>query len=280
VNLRFIGVSQGLSGFSKEVFRMRTHRAKSAGLGWIRDNPDPRDHIYAPPSSVLSSLPSRVDLRGKMPPVYNQGEFNSCTANAVAAALQFDEIKQGGSTKASNRPSRMFIYYNERLVEGTEEKDAGAQIRDGIKSVAKQGDCPERLWPYKKANLTVKPYAKCYLKARRYRAVEYQRMQHRMDQLKTCLASGYPFVFGFRVYESFLGRSVRETGLLYMPKVNEKGVGLHAVLASGYDDQANRFIVRNSWGKKWGVGGYFTMPYDYLLDPELAHDFWTIRVVR
>jgi C1A family cysteine protease len=55
-------------------------------------------------------------------------------------------------------------------------------------------------------------------------------------------------------------------------------LGGHAVLAVGYDDNAQRFIVRNSWGRRWGIAGYFTMPYAYLADDNLAADFWTIRV--
>jgi C1A family cysteine protease len=254
--------------------------SKKLGLGWVRDDPDPRDHVYSPPIHILGNLPERVDLRAEMPRVYNQGEFNSCTANAIAAALEFDEIKHLQRRGLVVRPSRMFIYYNEREIEGTENKDAGAQIRDGIKSVSKQGDCAERLWPYTRANLTTKPSATCYSKARRYKAVGYERMKHKLGELKACIASGYPFVFGFKVYESFLGRGVKDTGALYLPRKKEKSVGLHAVLASGYDDHLSRFIVRNSWGERWGNKGYFTIPYNYVLNPALAHDFWTIRVVR
>ncbi len=42
---------------------------------------------------------------------------------------------------------------------------------------------------------------------------------------------------------------------------------------------SQRFIVRNSWGSGWGKGGYFTMPYAYLTDRNLASDFWTIRML-
>ena len=64
-----------------------------------------------------------------------------------------------------------------------------------------------------------------------------------------------------------------------MPKPNEAAVGGHAVLAVGYNDTQQRFVVRNSWGTGWGQKGYFTMPYAYLTDPNLSDDFWTIRLV-
>jgi len=250
----------------------------TGGFGWVRDDRDDRDHRYVAPPEILRNLPRRVDLRPHLPPVYNQRQFNSCTANAIAAALEFDEIRQGA--RKPKTPSRLFIYYNERAIEGTVGKDDGARIRDGIKVIAKQGDCPEELWPYRRRNLNLRPPRECYLLARHYKAVEYQRIGHKLDELKSCIASGYPLVLGFKVFESFEGEKIRKTGQLGMPKRQEKAVGMHAVLAVGYKNSKGWFILRNSWGDKWGKKGYFTMPYEYLLDPELAHDFWTIRVVR
>ncbi len=258
--------------------KSRTRRPLAHGLGWVRDVPDRRDHSYSPPPELLRNLPRKVDLRRHFPPVYDQLHLNSCSANAIAAAMQFDAIKQGA--KEVFTPSRLFIWYNERAREGKVEENCGGQIRDGIKSVAKQGDCPASLWPYRAHTFSTKPPKSCYARARHYRAVEYQRMGHHLDQLRACLASGYPFVFGFKVYESFQGSVVERTGHVSMPRPGEKRDGGHVVVACGYDNRRRRFIVRNSWGKKWGLGGYFTIPYDYLLDSRLSHDFWTIRVVR
>jgi hypothetical protein len=201
----------------------------------------------------------------------------NCTANAIAAAMEFDEIHQ---KKGRFIPSRMFIYYNERAMEGTVDKDAGGQIRDGIKSVASQGAPPEDLWEYEEKILKVKPKSNCYTQGRRYKTVKYLRMMHNIDELKSCLASGFPFVFGIKVYASFVGQQVANTGIVQMPKKGEKVAGLHAVIACGYDDSTRRFIARNSYGKDWGMNGYFTIPYAYLLDPKLAHDFWTLRLIQ
>jgi C1A family cysteine protease len=244
--------------------------------GWIPDQPDQRDHLYAAPPQYLAELPAKTDLRAKCPPVYDQGHLGSCTANAIAAAVEFDRMKQGLSDFV---PSRLFIYYNERKIEGTVPTDSGAMIRDGIKSVASDGACPEPEWPYVIANFTTRPPAKCYRDATLDRAVSYQSILKDVNQMKGCLASGYPFIFGFTVYESFETATVAKTGHVPMPGWMERAVGGHAVLAVGYDERRRWFLVRNSWGTRWGMKGYFTMPFAYLLQPGLAEDFWTIRLV-
>jgi len=94
--------------------------------------------------------------------------------------------------------------------------------------------------------------------------------------MKACLAEGFPFVFGFSVYEGFESSEVARTGKLNLPKPKEAFMGGHAVMAVGYDDKTSRFIVRNSWATDWGLDGYFTMPYEYLTNENLSDDFWTI----
>ena len=245
--------------------------------GWIPDLPDQRDHVYSMPVMEPSLLPSAVDLTTKCPPVYDQGQLGSCTGNAIAGAIQFDKIRQ--NLADTTVPSRLFIYFNEREIEGTVESDSGAQIRDGIKTVAKIGTCDEALWPYDISKFRVKPVKTCYLEALKHTALDYQRLVQTLLSMKACLASGNPFVFGFTVYESFEGAAVAKTGMVPMPGAGEKVLGGHAVLAVGYDDKTSRFIVRNSWGSAWGKNGYFTIPYDYLISSDLAADFWTIRLV-
>jgi len=247
-------------------------------FGWRPDLPDIRDQLYAAPMRMLGALPAQMDLRPQCPKeVYNQGDLGSCTANAIAAAVQFDRMKQ--KMTPDFIPSRLFIYYNERVIEGTVNEDSGAYIRDGIKSVNKQGVCPEPEWPYDIAKFAQKPPAKCYRDALHTRATAYSRLVRSLTQMKGCLASGYPFVFGFTVYESFESDAVARTGEVPMPSTTEKVLGGHAVMAVGYDDASSRFIVRNSWGPGWGMDGYFTMPYAYLTEENLSDDFWTIRLI-
>jgi C1A family cysteine protease len=246
--------------------------------GWQPDLPDHRDLVYAAPRAIIKKIPAKVDLRKSCPVVYDQGELGSCTANAIGGAFEFELLKQDKTKDFT--PSRLFIYYNERVMEHTVNTDAGAQIRDGIKSVNKQGVCPETLLPYDIQKFAAKPSTACYKEALKHQVLSYQRVQQTADQMKACLAEGFPFVFGFTVYESFESSTVAKTGKVNMPKKTEGVVGGHAVMAVGYDDKTKRFIVRNSWGIDWGLKGYFTMPYQYLTDVNLSDDFWTIRIVE
>lgn len=246
--------------------------------GWLPDFPDQRDFLYAAPMAVLRVLPAKANLRRQCPPVYDQGALGSCTANAIGAAHHFEQLRQQAAH--AFLPSRLFIYYNERVLEHTVNEDAGAQIRDGIKSVVKQGVCPETQWPYVIAQFTRKPSPACYEEALEHQVLSYRRLQPLLAQMKGCLASGFPFIFGFSVYESFESPTVARTGRVPLPQSGERVLGGHAVLAVGYDDAIQCFTVRNSWGATWGAKGYCYMPYAYLTDPNLASDFWTIRMVE
>ena len=212
------------------------------GYGWVPDLPDHRDYFYSAVRRIPRALPKAVDLRPFCSQVEDQGALGSCTANALAGALEFLEKKDKVPFVDC---SRLFIYYNERVIEHSTKYDNGAMIRDGIKTLAKQGVCSEKTWPYVIARFTVKPPAVCYKEALSRRLTSYHRIMT-LDEMRTCLAEGFPFVFGFTVYESFESQQVAKTGTVGMPKPKERVLGGHAVLAVGYDDSKKRFVVRNS----------------------------------
>ena len=235
----------------------------------------------------------KVDLRPLMPPVYDQGDLGSCTANAITAAYQFDEIKEKETSVF--QPSRLFVYYGERTIENTVSDDAGAIIADGMKVIHNVGVCPENpvgtfpagcCWPYDPSKFDQKPPKACFDLAKKHRSVTYRRVMQSLGQLRQALIAGFPVVFGFTVFESFESDPVAKTGLMPMPGPKEENMGGHAVLMCGFDDtkvigdQTGAFLVRNSWGAGWGEGGYFWMPYAYAINPETANDFWTLTLVR
>ena len=252
------------------------HTAPPRKWGYVKDTPDVRDHLLsAPAPSARVPLPPSIDLRPFLPPVYDQGNIGSCTANAIAAAIDFERRRAG---KSYLYPSRLFIYYNERKAEGDVGEDGGAQLRDGIKSVAKLGVCPEFEWPYGTGALWgVEPPVDCYTNARLYRTLQYSRVSQDLYYFRHCLGIlQRPIVFGFDVYPQFESNQCEKDGVLWMPKAGERSIGGHAVLACGYDDAEEMVLVRNSWGSGWGIQGYFKMPYQYFLNPALCSDFWTI----
>lgn len=243
-------------------------------FGAHRDAPDSRDRIYKP--AALKSFPKSVDLRAQCPAVYDQRPLQSCTANATAAAVQFERMRHGLTPDFT--PSRLFIYYNERKLLGTQDKDGGAPLREAIKVLVKHGDCPEHHWPYDAAKVNVEPTQPCYKEAVRYEEMSYERLEQDLAHMRVCLASGSPFVMSFGIYSGSETEAARMAETYPTPKPGETLLGNHAVMAVGYDDAGERLLMRNSYGGKWGMAGYFWLPYAYARDPKLAGDFWTLRL--
>jgi len=242
------------------------------------DRPDHRDHRFAAMApSAVCALPSILSLRRSMPQVYDQGHTGSCTGNAIAGLVHYQEIKEGRGDCLV--PSRLFIYYNERLIEGTTDEDAGAMIRDGIKALATYGFCFEDLWAFVPWMLKTRPSAKAYMTAARNKVQRYLRVEQTLASLKQRIADGHPIVVGITLYESFQSREMAKHGRGALPAPGEKVEGGHAVLIVGYNDFDQTFELRNSWGAGWGDEGYFTLPYAYLTNPKLAQDFWTVTFV-
>jgi C1A family cysteine protease len=252
---------------------------KNAKFGWKRDLPDPRDYKFKITSPLLlENLPPSVDLRDKCPNVYDQGQLGSCTANALGGVFQFEQLKQ---QLAGFMPSRLFIYYNTRSLEGTVNEDAGATLRNTLKTMVDVGVCPEKIWNYNTMCFKKKPNDGCYVEAVGHQVLEYLRVTHSLPEIKLCLSLGNPVAFGVVLYESFMSDEVARTGNVPMPNLQtESAIGGHAIMAVGYEDSKNALIMRNSWGTSWGDRGYFYLPYEYITIPNLAADFWSIKLVE
>ena len=267
---------------------------KIAHYGWRRDRLDPRDRIYNLEQRIETgvALPDQLDISGEMPPIYNQGQLGSCTANATAALLQHMQLKQGEPEGAS-APSRLFIYYEERRIEGQPlDKDTGAEVRDGIKVLASEGAPPENDWPYSDANpgrFQEQPPQNVYDDAKKYEAVEYQRILIGQPgaPMRTAISNHFAIAFGFPVPAQFEDASWNPaTTYLPLPDPKAQFVGGHAVVVVGYDFTMQRFAVpvfkiRNSWSVSWGDQGHFYMDYRWF-DPwrQLADDLWVITRVE
>jgi C1A family cysteine protease len=264
------------------------------GFGWKPDYPDQRDQYFSPPGSVMQALPGSFDLTVNDPrinfDIYDQEQIGSCTANALAAAVQYDCIKSGKDPTFV--PSRLFLYYNERVAESTVAFDSGAYLRDGTNSLSQTGICAEGAWPYIPTEAlfdggpfpvgskpATQPPQTAYDAAANYTITGYQALQQSLTQLQGAIVAGFPFVFGFTVYNSWTAPNPIPT-VIPMPVATDSVTGGHAALAVGYDNATSLFKFRNSWGEKQGEAGYFYIPYSYITNSDLASDFWVINAVK
>ena len=222
-----------------------------------------------------ATLPPKVDLRAFMTDVEDQKSLSSCTANAVAGAYEY-LVKKYLSKKAFD-VSRLFIYYNARLRAGNEIEDKGSHIQYAVDSLMKIGACKEETWPYDLKSVNKKPDENSYVVAADFKIETKKFVPIKLDVWKQSLAEGYPIVFGTALFSSF-DSCTPNKGIVSMPSPDETGRkahGLHAMLCVGYSDIDKMFIVRNSWGDKWGDKGYCYMPYEYLMSEKFnLGDCW------
>jgi C1A family cysteine protease len=247
----------------------------NAKYHWARDPFDIRDKPY---QLAKITLPNKVDLRQYASAIEDQGNLGSCTGNAIAGAIELIDRKNNKQLEIS----RLFIYYQERLLEGTVYYDSGAYIRDGIKACYTYGAPLESIWPYNLSKWATRPTPAAYTDALKRKVTGYAKCAN-FAAVKNALAAGTPVIVGFLVYSSFETNAVTTTGMMPYPNTaSEQLLGGHAVCIVGYDDTLNggRFICRNSWGTGWGDRGHFYMPYQVIQNTAMSSDFWTISGVR
>lgn len=255
--------------------------------GWKPGLPDHRDRIFNNENTVLAAqqVPAKIDLAPKMPPIYDQGQLGSCTANGWARVMEMREMAQG---KTAVTPSRLFIYYNERLIEGDVDQDDGAQVRTGAQVVSTIGAPPETDWAYNVAKFADRPPAQAFTDAKKEEALAYKRivLGGPGAPMRTAVASSLPIVFGFSVPEYFEEGWDPTAAVLRLPSADDQIIGGHCVVITGYDWTCTHFPVPafqcdNSWGPGWGIGGRFWMDYRWFdPNPGLAQDLWVVQSVN
>lgn len=243
-------------------------------LGWKRPLPSPKLHKFTAPHGF--ALPAMMDLEPDCPSVYDQGTLGSCTSNASSALCQFVMKKVGHKWFM---PSRLALYYWTRAMESNVNEDTGASIQAAVSVCHKIGVPQDSMWWYNIAKFAVKPNMKVVADANKYKTSMPLSINHfSLNDMQACIVAGFPFTFGFAVYEGFdTGNWPSTTGMMPMPKVGEQMLGGHAVLAIGYDNNKKAFKIRNSWGTNWGQKGHFWMPYNFIMSSDFADDFWTIK---
>jgi hypothetical protein len=234
------------------------------------DGPPPPTITFSPLALVTSPLPTSFSLRNKIPFIFDQSGYGSCVSNAVALYLAYLNV--------SYIPSRLFIYYNGRLLSGRNlDQDTGLSIFDGCNSVANYKPCQEPIWPYNGHNLFIKPSQLAYSSPIVLDNYNFMSVNNNIIDIKQAIFSGSPLIFAIKIYQSFY--EANQTGIVPLPNVTtEKHKGGHCVLLVGYDDTKQLVTCVNSWGSDWGDDGFFTLPYAFLLDSNLAHDFYVLKI--
>lgn len=269
-------------------------------MGWRPDYPDFRDYTLTTDTvkpmfgktGVLktdkTTLPKTTDLRKWCPPIEDQGQLGSCTANAGVGMVEYYERKAFGKHIDA---SRLFLYKATRTLMH-EKGDTGAFLRSTMGALALFGIPPEEYWPYDIEKFDDEPATFCYAFAQNYQSLKYVRLDPSnsqakdvLTQVKTNLAAGIPAMFGFTVYSSIT--QTNKDGKIPYPSKGEKIEGGHAIMTVGYDDglkikndtsgnqTSGAFLIRNSWSTDWGDKGYGWLPYEYVLNG-LAEDWWTL----
>ncbi len=242
------------------------------GMGWKPGKPHVGDKwLKFVPVSLPASNPR---FATGLPPIWDQGQLGSCTAHGIIRAYLFAAAKQGVSVPML---SRLQLYYDERVIEGTINQDAGAAITDGLTTLNQQGVCPESEWPYDESAFATKPLASCYTDALKHEAIDNAKVAVDINQVKAVLAAGYPVIIGFTCYSSLQSSMTAATGVVPMPRAFEAVVGGHCVTLNGYWDDAKQLIgFDNSWSESWGKSGSGYFPYAYF-SQNLMDDFWVIH---
>jgi len=262
-------------------------------LGWLRDLPDHRDHTpenadvkgmlgrLSGAAGAPAAVPESVDWREDYcPPVKDQLGMRSGAAHACLGLVEYFERRSSGRVLDL---SRLFLYKTTRRMLHL-AGDTGAGIRPTIKALIRFGVPPEEYLPYDVTRYDAEPDPFLYSYVIKFPSLRYVRLDppevtgaRVLHTVKAFLAAGFPCVFGFPVSSLVDG-----DGNVLFPRPTDALCGGQVVVATGYDDRRRigsslpkgALLIRNSWGARWGEGGYGWLPYEYVLG-HLAADFWT-----
>lgn len=240
---------------------------KEYRFGWIKPKEE-TTQLYSFNKSLID-LPEFIDLSPDIGNIYDQGSLGSCTSNVSAQLYKFEN-----KNNLNIEPSRLFLYYCQRLRLGTVKSDSGSTMQEAIKVLKEVGVCREEFWPYDITKFRRRPTKKCYNDARNNKIKERIQIMVNVTEFKIALNLGHPIAFGFMVQEKILNLTKENSVLEY--DSSGEFVGGHAVLCVGYDDNKQAFKILNSWGKEFGDDGYFWLPYN-LLKPLDVSDAWIIN---
>lgn len=244
-------------------------------FGWRPDVPDVKDPIC---KIKAAKGVTSIDLRdsGFLPEVQEVANTAAAVGFAVSSVIEYG-LKAVSSPKLYT-PSELFIYYNARVMDGTQNNpNAGASIRNGCRTFSDLGAPPEDYWPFNVYRVVEKPDQDAYNDSVRGLVKKYERVVNSDPaNITAVLSNSIPVIFGMSIYDSFMTATVAKNGKVKMPTSTDTLLGGHVMTLVGYNSTS--FIARNVWGSEWGDNGYCYIPYDYLTNTNMADDFWAITL--
>jgi hypothetical protein len=253
------------------------------------------------PSVMLASDPvyqwsgrpvgNSATMRAFCPPIEDQLQFGTCTANAVVGACELFKLRAGKFVPGADDLSRMFNYWYAGVLDGSAGQDVGRQPRSAVAAAMQYGLCRESTEPYSAQEVTSAPSAAAIAEGAQHVLTRFSSVPIDKDNvwntvaaLKKPLTDGVPVTMAFNVHRWVfdisgpLSTHFLQPGALSMSDPLMQIVGRHEVVIVGFQDTADGtggyFLVRNSWGAQWGDQGYWAMPY---LNVANAFEFWAVE---
>lgn len=243
------------------------------GLGWIPDEPDARDALFAT-RNLFPTLdaPASCDGREWVADILDQNPLPSCVAQAVNGAIRAVQWHQDGGDPPE-LTSRFWTWYYARLQHGEHRSITGTYIRLAVKALNRLGRPPEHVWPHVLSDLDAtrptclrKPPPVVSAHAHDKRLVGYHRIletgAERVAMIKRSVSQHHFVVFGTLVSQEF-ARPGAKARCYPRPGPSATIAGGHAMYIVGYD--ADGAWIANSWGTGWGDGGFAHLSWDYLM---------------
>jgi hypothetical protein len=94
-------------------------------------------------------------------------------------------------------------------------------MTDAIEALEEFGVCLESTWPYDISRVNTRPSNEAYDEAVNHKINEALQVNIDLNEMKSCLAQGFPFAFGVKLYTSF--DKAGQTGVVPMPNQSEQG---------------------------------------------------------
>ncbi|WKK65506.1 C1 family peptidase [Lutimonas zeaxanthinifaciens] len=206
-------------------------------------------------------FPEAYDLSEYLPEVRSQGKQGSCVAWAAGYYLKsFQENyedSQNGILTNGNEMSPAFIY-NQIKTAGC---DGGSVLQRALDTIVSQGIIEWAQMPYNENECSTQPedFQITLAGVNKIENYFYLDTVSILEQTKAALLNQQPVVIAVTVDRSYFG--ARDANGQYVYRKYKEGVGGHAMLVVGYNDQMNAFKVVNSWGKNWGNDGFLWIDY-------------------